>query len=312
MVLAAVESALAQTHSPLEVIVVIDGPEKPAGESTAALLATVADERLRVLPLDSSVGGAEARNLGVQAASGEWVAFLDDDDLWLPEKLAVQMEQASRSPAGSIPVMSCLVLARSPHWEEVWPREPYRDGQPLSEYLFCRRGWRYGSALLQTSTLVAPRALLVKVPFARGLKKHQDWDWLLRAGQQPSVQVQSAGDAPLAVFHVEGDRASVGRVPDWRFSLAWALERRQLFTRRAFAGFVATECAAQAEGEGFLSRVALMFAFLRNGIPPPAETARFLVFLCIPQHLRRRLREAGRRHWARSTQKRPASMPGVF
>ena len=70
--LRALESALAQTHSPAEVIVVIDGPD-PATES---MLSTMTDERLRVLALPAAVGGSEARNVGVRAASGQWIAFL--------------------------------------------------------------------------------------------------------------------------------------------------------------------------------------------------------------------------------------------
>jgi hypothetical protein len=298
LVLGAVESVLAQTHTLLEVIVVIDGPEGVAGESTADALSSVTDSRLRVVALEESVGGGEARNVGVRAAGGEWIAFLDDDDLWMPEKLAVQLEHAGRLPLDVVPVLTCAVLARSPEWEEVWPREPYKPGEKLSEYLFCRKGWRYGSALLQTSTLMAPRVLLLAVPFARNLKRHQDWDWLLRAIQYPSVRIEPAGSNPLAVFRVEGNRASVGRVHNWRFSLVWARERKALLTRRAFTGFLATECAAQAQGEGWRAQFELLAVFLKNGVPPVGDAARFFIFLCVPQARRRWLRELFRAHRA--------------
>ncbi len=311
LVLGAVESALEQTYAKLEVLVVIDGPENAAAESTAAVLARVKDSRLRVMALAENVGGGEARNLGVRAAGGEWVAFLDDDDLWLPEKLAVQLEHALRLPSGVVPVLTCPVLARSPKWEDVWPREPYKPGELLSEYLFCRKGWSYGSALLQTSTLMAPRTLLLTVPFARSLKKHQDWDWLLRAIQYPSVRVQPAGHRPLVVFRVEGERASVGRVQDWRFSLAWARERKALLTRRAFAGFLATECAAQAQGEGWRAQAELLVAFLKNGVPPVGDAARFFVFLCVPQARRRRLRDLFR-HRRTAGEARSGGIPEVL
>ncbi len=299
MTLAAVASVFAQTHAPHEVIVVIDGPED-AGDTLESLSA-VGDPRLRVLSLPASVGGGEARNLGVRAGTGEWIAFLDDDDLWLPRKLETQLafaralENSAAATAETAHILSCPVLARSPEWERVWPRQPYRAGRPMSEYLFCRRGWRYGSALLQTSTLVAPREFLLRVPFTRGLRKHQDWDWLLRAASEPGVSVHSVGSEPLAVFHVEGQRASVGRAPDWRFSLNWARERRRCFTRRAFTAFLATECAAQVSGRPWRERAALLRAFLFEGTPLPSALLRFAAFLLVPQALRRRLRDLRRR-----------------
>ncbi len=296
MVLAAVRSAFAQTLLPSEVIVVIDGPESvpESGETTAGLLASfereLLDGRLRVLTVPVPVGGGEARNLGVRAARAHWIAFLDDDDLWLPEKLATQFRVAGALPGDVIPVLSCPVVARSPRYEEVWPRERPRPRQPMAEYLFCRRGWRYGSALLQTSTLLCPRELMLRIPFTPGLRKHQDWDWLLRAAAEPGVHVELVGEQPLAIFHVEGERSSVGRVRDWRFSLGWAMERRRLFTRRALCSFVATECAAQAETAGWRDRAAVFWTLLRLGVPTWRELAQVLTFLLAPRDARRLLR----------------------
>jgi len=299
MVLAAVRSALSQTLAPGEVIVVIDGPaaldaagpQPAADDGTEAALAQVADKRLRILALPSQVGGAEARNTGVRAATGHWIAFLDDDDLWLPGKLAVQLGFAAALPADITPVLSCPVLARSPQWEESWPRTAYHPGELMAEYLFCRRGWRYGSALLQTSTLLAPRELLLRVPFTLGLRKHQDWDWLLRATAEPDVAVYPVGKVPLAIFHVEGERSSVGRACDWRFSLAWASQRQSYFTPRAFAGFLVTECAAQAGAQGWRDRLAFVAALLRaEPRLMPAQLLQLTVFLLLSQKVRRAIR----------------------
>lgn len=89
----AVESALAQTYRPIEVIVVDDG--------------STDDTLLRLLPFSGRIrvihqenrGLSAARNAGIKAASAEWVAFLDSDDLWHPEKLQVQMAGALKSGA---------------------------------------------------------------------------------------------------------------------------------------------------------------------------------------------------------------------
>ncbi len=303
MVVAAVESALAQTEGLLEVLVIVDGPDAPTIAALDALRARQIEPgaiepgaRLRVLAQPVSVGGSEARNLGVREARGAWVAFLDDDDLWLPHKLSVQLDLAAQSSVES-PVIASAVLARGPRLEAIWPRRLYRPGEPMADYLFCREGWTYGAALLQTSTLLASRALLLRVPFAAGLKKHQDWDWLLRVSTEPGVEVWQSPE-PLVIFHVEGKRSSVGRSPDWRFSLAWATERRAFFTPRAFSAFVAIECAPQAAraGAAWRDRMGLLGAVF-DGSPTVKLCLLCIFFLLAPQGLRRALRNASRFPW---------------
>lgn len=83
-----VESALAQTHPVLEVIVVDDG----STDGTAERLRDF-DERVRIIRIEQG-GHARARNVGIRAARGHWVAALDADDLWLPGKLEHQMTLA--------------------------------------------------------------------------------------------------------------------------------------------------------------------------------------------------------------------------
>jgi glycosyltransferase involved in cell wall biosynthesis len=240
LVVEAVASALAQDFNSFEVIVVVDGED---GASCAALEA-VEDARLRVIDLAVSVGGAEARNVGVRAARGEWIAFLDDDDEWLAHKLSRQIVAARRSRA-AWPVVASRLVVRTPEYEMVRPLREYRAGRPVSEYLFCRGSLRDGPYAMQTSTLMAPRELMAAVPFRSGLQRHQDWDWVLRAERALGVEF-AVVDEPLVVYRAEDGRASVGRAQDWAFSLAWGREMRRCFSARAYAWFVAAECASRA------------------------------------------------------------------
>lgn len=94
--LVGVEQAIAQQNVDLEVVVVDDG-SRP---ELAPALAGLADKRVRVVRNDASIGAAGARNRGIEAARGGWVAFLDDDDLWAPHKLRAQLDAAHRAQAG--------------------------------------------------------------------------------------------------------------------------------------------------------------------------------------------------------------------
>jgi glycosyltransferase involved in cell wall biosynthesis len=91
----ALASVLAQEGVALEVIVVDEG----SSDETPERLAAIDDERVRTLRNDEPTGVARARNRGVEAARGEWVAFLDDDDFWAPTKLRVQLDACAATGA---------------------------------------------------------------------------------------------------------------------------------------------------------------------------------------------------------------------
>ncbi|MHC1789650.1 glycosyltransferase family 2 protein [Solidesulfovibrio sp.] len=87
LVMRAVASALGQTHGNLEVVVVDDA----STDDTLAVLAAVDDPRLRVIRRDTPGGVSAARNTGLAAVRGAYVALLDSDDVWLPRKTAKQL-----------------------------------------------------------------------------------------------------------------------------------------------------------------------------------------------------------------------------
>ena len=238
----AVRSALAQTLSEIEVIVAIDGPE--AGDGTAAgLRNAIQDPRLIIVNLPQPVGGSEARNAGIRESRGEFIALLDDDDEWSRNKLARQVEIARKSTA-KFPVVTCRLIARRPAGDEMWPARPIRAGEAMSEYLFCRESSvRQGEGFIQTSTLLVPRALMIQEPFAAGLDRHQDWDWLIRASVHPGVEFLWAWE-PLVVYHIDPDRKSVsaGRSP--AASKNW-VDGNRLVTPKARAYFYATQVAVR-------------------------------------------------------------------
>jgi glycosyltransferase involved in cell wall biosynthesis len=89
-----VESILAQTVTDIEVIVVVDGPDS----ATIDFLSNVADKRLSFVTHPESRGVSNARNTGIDLATGRWLAFCDDDDLWAPNKLAAQLTALRENP----------------------------------------------------------------------------------------------------------------------------------------------------------------------------------------------------------------------
>jgi glycosyltransferase involved in cell wall biosynthesis len=92
---AALPSALGQQDVELEVVVVDDG----STDQTAEQLRACSDGRVRVVRHRRTEGVARARNAGIEAARGDWIAFLDDDDLWAPRKLRLQLDAANAGGA---------------------------------------------------------------------------------------------------------------------------------------------------------------------------------------------------------------------
>jgi glycosyltransferase involved in cell wall biosynthesis len=93
-VTATVQSVLGQTVSDLEAIVVDDG----SSDNTVEVVQAIDDSRVRVVR-QANAGAAAARNTGVESATGEWVALLDADDLWLPNKLERQLAVLEADPS---------------------------------------------------------------------------------------------------------------------------------------------------------------------------------------------------------------------
>jgi glycosyltransferase involved in cell wall biosynthesis len=225
----------------LEVVVVVDGPD-PA---TVETLESLHDPRLRIVALAENVGGNEARNTGVREAKGEWIALLDDDDEWMPEKLEKQMELAS-STVGKDAVIVTLYFDSHGDYRILQPRRFPVPGQSISEYLFCSVpfwGWR--QSFLPTATWLISKRFLLDVPFSRGVRSNQDTDWLLRAIHNPSTQIVAVHE-PLVVYHCDDDRPRVSQGRNADYSRDWALTNRDLFVPCALSYFLVTVCLPAA------------------------------------------------------------------
>jgi hypothetical protein len=278
LVIRAVRSALSQTYRNLEIVVVVDGPD-PA---TVAALEELREPRVRIIALSENVGGSEARNIGAREARGEWIALLDDDDEWLPEKLTKQMLLAAASLSAHVVITSRL-FARREKFDEVWPLRPLAAGESMGEYLFCRSGIGQGEGYIQTSTILASRNLLSSIPFTEGLSRHQDWDWLIRVTSHPGVEVAFVWE-PLVVWHLEESRSSMSRSTDPTPSMAW-VETNEFITPKAKAYFIATQVAPRWKAKG----LAYAAKILRTTTRYPHAAALSLIFMLTSSSQRRTL-----------------------
>jgi glycosyltransferase involved in cell wall biosynthesis len=282
----AVRSALAQTLPEVEVLVVIDGPD----DSTARALAGIDDPRLRMVQRPESGGAPAARNTGAAEARGRWVALLDDDDEWLPDKLAAQLELAKNSPY-PLPIVASRLFVRTPRTEFLLPRRLPAPGEPLSEYLSVRHGLFHGEGFIQTSTIFAPTELLRRVPFADGLRRMQELDWTLRCLEVDGVGLVYS-EEPLVIWYADENRPRISSESPWRNAFDWLKASRSRVTPRAYSAIAMSVVSSMARDSGDL-RVAreLLREARTHGDPRLLDYLTFLQIWLVPAGLRRSVRD---------------------
>jgi glycosyltransferase involved in cell wall biosynthesis len=288
LVCRAVRCALRQTYSNLEAVVVVDGPDPATVEALEALN----EPRLRIVALSENVGGSEARNRGVRKAKGEWIAFLDDDDEWLPEKTEKQLAVA-QDMSEPLSFVACQFVDRDPYGQRVLPTINRNPNAPFSEFLLCRTGLFGGAGYVQTSTWFVSRTLAEECPFTPGLKRNQDLDWMLRAMSIPGAHFMLVGE-PLSIFNSAQEAGRVSKAADWEFHYKWAIANRQYFTARALAYFLSTTCIEDAvrQGRRLSAAPKLLRAVFVYGNASTKCYFFFLYYFLLSEHLRQKLRMA--------------------
>ncbi len=171
----AVESVLAQTYLHYELIIVDDG----STDETQALLESYSSYKNVKIVRTKNKGVSAARNLGIQLASGDWVAFLDSDDEWLPQKLELQMQYVSQNP--NIQVV---------HGEEIWIRNGVRVN-PMKKHQ------KSGGDIFNDATrfcCMSPSTILIATPlliqrgcFDESFPVCEDYDLWLRLSYDQKV-----------------------------------------------------------------------------------------------------------------------------
>lgn len=203
-----IDSATGQTIGSKEVIVVDDASTDKTQEVVSAMPEVT---YIRIEPSESK-GGNHARNIGLNAARGKYVAFLDDDDYWKPNKLELQVAEAERSGAGVVFCgMTREIIAKDgsvsftddpPRSDNDWPYD-------MSREIFC-------AIPTVTSCVVADRKLVLEVgSFDESLKAWQEYELLIRLAQK--TQFSRVGSS-LVVYRQDcGDKQRVSnRYFAWR------------------------------------------------------------------------------------------------
>ena len=168
----AIDSVINQTYKDLEILVVDDNI---VGDEFSKALHDIIDEykddsRVRLVTQPKHINGAEARNAGIRAARGEWIAFLDDDDEWLPTKIENQLAALESHP--ECMGVSCL-------YSEFCSGKLIHSCPPYNTDNFNFKIFTRQVAVFTSTVLLNREKLLEFGAFNNKLRRHQDLQLLL-------------------------------------------------------------------------------------------------------------------------------------
>jgi glycosyltransferase involved in cell wall biosynthesis len=184
----AIQSLLDQSFTNLEIIIVNDG-----SPDTPALEAALRPFESRILYLkQASKGPASARNTGIRRAQGKYVAFLDGDDYWAPEHLAMQIRMLEQEPGLELAYCDCVLIKDEKAYTHAFRLQPQAARVSLESLLSEE------SAISTSSTVVSRAAIVSAGLFDESFVRCEDFDMWLRLAYR-GVRMNFHSDAP--VYH---------------------------------------------------------------------------------------------------------------
>jgi glycosyltransferase involved in cell wall biosynthesis len=166
----AVQSVLGQTFRDFELIVVDDG----STDNTQEVVANMGDERLRYIRHERNRGASAARNTGIRAARGAYIAFQDSDDEWMPDKLEKQIRAFENAS-------SALGVVYTGFWRIEGDKRTYIPSSQIEP-----KDGNVHSVLLKTNFIAPPEVLIKRECFEKAgmfdeeLHMLEDWELWIR------------------------------------------------------------------------------------------------------------------------------------
>lgn len=260
----AVDSVLAQTFQDFEVVIINDDPVEPVAPELAR------SEKVRITNNSTNLGKSGCLMLGAQLAKGRYLAFLDDDDEWLPRHLGNFHSLIEGSQSSGKHLFYCPVNIRTEHSSRIRPGRAKAKGEGFLEYILFKRG------LIQNSSIVLGREQFLGFDIDTGNRKHVDYDicmWAELKGLDFSMHPECT-----AIWNCQKERSShrlskssPRHSRDWLRS--WE-QRRPGISAKVRTAFLASHEAPLICAEEPLEAMALLSNAIMNGYLSPIPLIR--------------------------------------
>lgn len=277
----AIESVLAQTYSRLEIVVVDDA----SSDDTANVINSMRDGRIRYLPQQENAGASTSRNIGVQAATGEYVAYLDSDDTWEPTKVERQLAAVHSRPDPSRVVCYTQTIIDNGVSKTFMPSRAMGASEPIADYILSDQG------LIHTSTVLLSKSLALAVPFNTRYRVMEDWDVFLTLEKMNVDWVYI--ETPLSIWYAERRVGRLSGTSTTDECLFWLREHQASISEKTKHRFMLKPVLGPLIGRGERKAYAIKIVFdaIRAGAISTTQGGVLAAKILTPKFVRTWLKE---------------------
>lgn len=217
-------SILNQTYKNLEVIVVDDA----SIDDTEHVVRSIKDSRLKYIRLNENSHGTKPRNIGIRAATGEYIAFLDSDDTWLPNKIERQLAFMKKNDYTDVLSFTGIIVSNNFTQKTVIKRD-LKEGEHIIDYII-NEGW------VQCGTFMCSSKIAKKTEFSPTVRKHQDWDFCYRLSKNNArfIYLEEA----LTVYNMDEGNNQISGNRRFDLSLKWINSIKKDISKKNYYSFL--------------------------------------------------------------------------
>lgn len=217
----ALNSVLAQDYMNLEIIVIDDC--SPKIDEIKKMLLKFNTNNIVFIEHELNLGGGAARNKGILAAKGKYIAFLDSDDIWEKNKITMQVSEAEKHTSDVLIYTKSKVIRKNGFIEK--PLRGINTDELISEYLFINNGF------IQSSSIFISTEAVRKCLFNENFPRHQDYDFMFKV-EQNNIKIIFMDEVLTHVIWT-----SDAPKKDWtsEFSLEFINHYREQMTNKSYA-----------------------------------------------------------------------------
>lgn len=288
------ESCLKQTFTDFEALVVDDG----SGDNLKDVVKACKDPRVRYI-WRTNGGGSAARNTGVQAAGGKYIAFLDSDDIFLEDKLLKCHRFLENNDCDCLYSQVYLDRGVGKYW--IKPPRALAPKEHMADYLLRDQGW------VPTPTLVVENNLAKKTLFREGMPFGQDMDFAIRLYNH-GAKFHMLKE-PLVICMDLYDPARVSFSRNYDELNKWTEDMREKIPSKAYLGNKGWRLAKTLAGESYLKALLLYANALLHGAYRPKMA--FIIFcqIIFPRTVYRKIADSAAAKMGKTRNQPPPREP---